>query len=341
MAKPDYDFTSATFFFFKMFGRRPGSAITIAVNQLIAYGLIFAIAFTTIMPALLPFIEAIQSQSEPEPEAILMFFGQVWLIISFVSLAMVFVTLSVQGAWLRFLTDKPVGSFIALRFGGDELRLLVVNLAFIAFGIMGYILFWIVVVGLILGGAGLFDGNDSAATALGAGFIGFLLMLVFIVGVIFLMIRFAAAPAMTVESGKIRLFESFSATSGVSGWMFLSYLVLIMLILFGGLFLGFIQNIIILSGFMSSGIDMNSLVTQSYGSFDEISEMFKNLFNSPGMGAAIVLLMLTQIIFQIVVDGLWHGVGAYVAVRHSGGNAAAVEDISAPSESVGAAPNEG
>ena len=33
MTRPGYDFTDATFFFFKMVGRRPGAALTIAINQ--------------------------------------------------------------------------------------------------------------------------------------------------------------------------------------------------------------------------------------------------------------------------------------------------------------------
>ena len=272
---------------------------------------------------------------------ILMFLGQVWLTVSFVSLAMIGATLSVQGAWLRFLTDKPVASLIALRFGADELRLLVVNLVFIAFGFLGYLLFVFILFGLILGGAGVFSGNDSAATALGAGFIGFILVVAFIVGVIIFMIRLAAAPAMTVNTGKIRIFESFSATSGITGWMFLSYLVLVMLIMFGSLFLGFAQNIIILSGMMSSGLDMNAFIAHEPDSFEDVMGFLKDIFSSPAIGAAIVLLILVQLVFQIVAEGLWHGVGAYAAVRHSGGDSAQPEDITAPAASVGAAPDEG
>ena len=53
-------------------------------------------------------------------------------------------------------------------------------------------------------------------------------------------------------------------------------------------------------------------------------------------GIAVVL----QLIYDIVVQGSWHGVGAYVAVRHDGGLPPETP-LQAPADSVGQAPTEG
>ena len=53
-------------------------------------------------------------------------------------------------------------------------------------------------------------------------------------------------------------------------------------------------------------------------------------------GIAIVL----QMIFEVFVHGCWHGVGAYVAVRHDGGFPPETP-LEAPADSVGQAPSEG
>lgn len=341
MTTRPYDFLSATFFFFKAIGRRPGGFFAIAISQLIAYSLIAALILAAFIPVLRMAVEIETTGEEPGAAQVLALIGGMGLAGLGAFILAIVVALSVQGAWLRLLTRDEVKKGIPLRFGGDELRLLGVNLLFIVFWVIASI-FVSVFIGLTAaGGAGLVAAGDGSVwSGLGAGLLGFVVFLALAVLAIWLCIKFAAAPAMTVNERKFRLFESFAATQGIVGWMFLSYLVLLVIFLIGATIISVVQQIFVLAGVLGSMSSLEQLADMEPDTAEEVMAIFNQVFTEPGIVAALAVVIVLQVLFQILADGLWHGVGAYAAVRHAGGELAEPEDISAPA-SVGAAPREG
>ena len=342
MTKAPYDFVTATFFFFKAVGRRPGGALAIAISQIVGYVLIAALMIAAFMPIFSMFIEMEAEGREPSAQQALTAVGSVGLLGMLGVLLAIMFALSVQGAWLRLLTRDEVKGGIPLRFGADELRLFGVNIIFIAFWVIASIAGGIVIAIAGAGGAGLLAaGEGSVWAGLGAGVVWFLGFVALAVAAIWICIKFAAAPAMTVNEQRFRLFESFAATKGIVGWMFLSYLVLVAIILVGATIISVFQPVVVVAGLLGSFGTLQGLEHADPETAQEVFEILRQIFTEPGILAAVILVVLIQIAFQILYEGLWHGVGAYAAVRHSGGEAAKAEDISAPAGSVGAAPGEG
>lgn len=342
MTKAPYDFVTATFFFFKAVGRRPGGAIGIAISQIVAYLLIAGLMLAAFMPMITMAIRAESEGREPTVQEALTAVGSFGLAGLVGVLLAILVALAIQGAWLRLMTRDEVKPLIPLRFGGDELRLLGVNILFIVFWTVGGI-FVSIFIGLAgVGGVGIVAaGEGSVWAGLGAGLLGFVVFVALAVGAIWLSIKFAAAPAMTVNEKRFALFESFAATKGIVGWMFLSYLVLIGVIIVIGAIIAIVQQVVVVAGVLGSLGSFEQLAETDPQTAEEVFAIFGQVLGQPGIAAAVILVVLLQVVFQIVYEGLWHGVGAYAAVRHSGGEAARAEDISAPAESVGAAPSEG
>lgn len=339
-ARP-YDFTEATFFFFKAIGRRPGGFIAIALSQLVAYTLLAGLILAAFLPLIRLGIQVETKGVEPSVSEALAAVGGMGLAGLLAMVLGIIVALGVQGAWLRLLTRNEVKPGIPLRFGADELRLLGVNLIFIAFWCIAWIFVSVFFALAAVGGAGLVAAGDGSVwSGLGAGLLGFVVFVALAFLAIWLCIKFAAAPAMTINEQRFRLFESFKATRGIVGWMFLSYLVLIVIFIFGGTLMSTMQWIVGFAGLATAGEAIDQLAAADPDSAEQIFAILGDAMSEPGVIAAVVLLVLLQVAFQILADGLWHGIGAYAAVRHSGEDAAVAEDITAPA-SVGAAPGEG
>lgn len=342
MSDQRYDFTDATFFFFKRVGHNPGGALAIALSQVVAYTILTVVIFAAFIPFISMMIHSVESGTDPSPADVFSALGSLSAAFGFSLIFGVMLALSVQGAWLRFLTTGQTKPGIPLRFGGDELRLLLVNLVFIAFGFIGYIAF-LFLFGIAFGtGAGVGAiGDNNLIGALTGGFLSFLVFVVGIAAVIILCIRFAAAPAMTVLSGKVQIFESFAATRNITGWMFLSYLVLFIGIMIAQGFVSGLVMSIVFAGMMTTMPNTHSINGLEKVSEREFINYIEGLSSSPGLMAGFVLAVVIMVAMRIIIDGLLHGVGAYAAVRHAGGDAAKPEDISAPAASVGIAPRDG
>ncbi|WP_375283131.1 hypothetical protein [Marinicauda pacifica] len=342
MSEQRYDFANATFFFFKTIGRRPGGFLAILIAQLIAYAVLVSILFAALAPALATIMRLAQSKSEPEFGEVLAIIGSFGLTGLLGTVLYIIVLVSVQAAWLRLMTRDEVKPVIPLRFGLDELRLLGVNIVLLAIAIVISLFGSVFFVLAGAGGAGLIAaGEGSVWSGLGAGLLGFLFSVAIGVALIWLAIKFAAAPAMTINERAFRVFESFSATRGIVGWMFLSYLVLLVVYLVLGVIVGIIQQIVLFAGFAGSFQAIEQMSTTGVKTAEQVFDMAGQLFSQPGIAASLILFLLLQFIMQVFMEGLWHGVGAYAAVRHSGGDTARTEDIGAPAGSVGDAPHEG
>jgi hypothetical protein len=62
---------------------------------------------------------------------------------------------------------------------------------------------------------------------------------------------------------------------------------------------------------------------------------------SPSVVIAFIIAAGIQILLQCFMEGSWHGVGAYAALRHSGRTGTEDSVETAPAASVGEAPSEG
>jgi hypothetical protein len=332
MSQPRYDFVAGTFHFFSAVGRRPFGALWIAVWQLVLIGAAVAAIIAVYWPV---FELMAQAQSvDIEAELIAMVLSLMgW--ISLISLAIILLSLMAQGAWMRLLTRNEVSPGIPFRFGGDELRLLGVNLVFSAFWVLAYIL-TVVLVAVIVGfGAGAGDVGGTALIAL-AGTLG---IFVAVVVLIIVCLRFAAAPALSVHQRRFRLFEAVAASKGVAGMMFLSYLALVGVWFAGYVIVSTVQTIALLFGAAEVIGQMGALHTDPEAADPAVLlAMLGETLASPAGVIILVVVILSQFIFQIAFEGLWHGVGAYVAKRHGGAQGEALADGSAPAAPMGGRP---
>jgi hypothetical protein len=315
MTRQPYDFVAATFHFFVVVARRPVAALWIAVWQLVLIAAVvagFLAAYWPLM-VLLPDIETVH---ELEVLSALM---QSSGLVTLMSLAAILVSLAAQGAWLRLLTRDEIRPVIPFRLGADELRLFAVNLVFTVFWFvasMGLFVAYLAGAALIgtLGGVG-----GIAAGAL----LGTFIVLFGAVALIIVCLRFAAAPALTVHDRQFRLFGAVNASGGVTGMMFLSYLALIAVWIAGATVVSLIVQIALLLAAPA----LLPAIMEMYGSInpdpDEVIAMMRDLLASPLVMVMLGVIVAVQLLFQIAFEGLWHGVGAYVARRDGAARAAA------------------
>lgn len=338
-----YDFTSATFWFFKCVGRNPGGAFSIALWQVILYSVIFGAVLFLTLPAIESIIELAATNDDPDPAEIFAAAGTLLALSPIIVIVSIVASLMAQGAWMRLLTRNEVAGGIPFRLGADEGRLFLVNLCLIGIAIAAYIaaaLFFALVVGVTMGINSAAEGEVWAALV--NGLIWFVAVVGFTVLAIIIAVRFAAGPALSVRQKGFRLFQSFAATKRIVGWLVLTYLVLILIALVGSMILSIVQQIAVMGGMMGAFAPlMGDLQSGADPDPEVVLAVLSEALSSPAVIIALCVMVLAQIIFQIVFEGLWHGVGAYVAVRHDGGDGPVETDLVAPAESVGAAPSEG
>jgi hypothetical protein len=310
------------------------SVLYLVLWQVIAYTAVAAVILTAFWPLFAILINAAQAGREPSDAEMLAVLGSVWLAISLSYLAAFVVLLMMQGAWLRLLTHGRTAAIIPFRFGLDELRLLGVNVLFAIFIFAGYVVSALVV-GLVIGAGVLGVEMGSGATGAFGGALAVLLIIAFALIAVFLMLRFAAAPAMSVNDGRFRLFESFAATKDIWGWMLLSYLLLYVLFIAAATFVSGLQFGVILVGMA----DVISILDAVDGEPD-MASVFE-MVRSPSVVIAFIIAAGIQILLQCFMEGSWHGVGAYAALRHSGQTGTEDSVETAPAASVGEAPSEG
>lgn len=333
MSRPAYNFVDATFHSFQVLGRRPLSVAWIALWQLIAYAGCTALILKGVWPLVsLLFGEAavMREPSEAEVLAALMS-GLGWIALGTV-LILLF-ALMAQAAWLRLLTRNEVAPGIPFRFGGDEARLLLVNL--------GLLLALMVGQGVTIGAfvainAGLAAGDVGA---LGLALLNTVLVLVAVVLWITVMLGFAAAPAVTVRQRTIGLFAGFAASDGIRGKMVLSYLVLLALWIGGYIIVATLQQIVLLFGAADLMPALMAL-DEAGDDAEAVLAVLGEVFSGQAIWIVIGVILVIDTLFQIACQAVWAGVGAYVAIRHDGGLAPDAP-LEAPTASVGDAPSEG
>lgn len=340
MAQPSYNFVDGTFFFFKAFGRRPVGALWISLWQILLYAVIAFAALALIAPSFLEIVEVAAQDREPAPEDILPLVGSLFAGQAVAILGSLLAAVLIQAAWLRFLARDEIAAVIPLRFGLDELRLIGVNIilaVLLGFGYFALSFVFALFIGLSTTTIFAVGGESSAGAAVLVGLLIFVLAIAAIGVGIYFMIRFAAAPALTVKTRKFRLFESFAATQGITLWMFLSYVVIGVLFMVILSFVAMIQFAVILAG--ASELIPTLEALENTEDPRVVLQVLQDQVFQPGILIPLGIVILLQMLAQIFLDGSVHGVGAYAATRDQ---SALMEDqVETPSESVGDAPTLG
>lgn len=338
MTQTGYDFGEATFGFFKLIARRPLGVLWIALWQIALYAALAAGAFMLLAPMLGSLMALAASGDEPETAAIMALVADMSARYSLLMLGFWLVALLAQGAWLRLLTRDQIAPVIPMRLGGDELRLLVVNLGFIGLaiitGLAAAVIFALINVVIF---AGLAGGAPGAGLALLGAALNVVWGLGAAVAVIIAAIRLAAAPAMSVASRRIRFASSITATRGLAGGMVLSYATLIAIYIGGAMVVGVFQQVVILLA--AADLLPTLMALENTEDPQVVLTVLLQALTRPTTLIALGVVIFIQIAAQIVFEGAWHGVGAYVARREAANASSGGEG--APAGSVGAAPSQG
>lgn len=350
MTGKTFDIGESIFFFFKRAGANPLGALWIAACQALVVAAIAAAAFMLLGPFYIGLFdlvanEAAGSMSEEEMgREVLGLIGPVFAFIPLIGLSGIAAALMFQGAWLRFLTRGEIAAVIPFRLGGDEFRLLGVNLLYIAVGTAAYIGIVIAIIVVSLLGAAMVAGSDGSMTGgLLTGLVVFIGVIAVIGIVLVFCIRMAMAPALTILDRRVRFFESWSASEGVFWNLALSYLVVFGLSLVLSMVLGTVIQMIFLGALLPLAMDFAALAEgTSQVAPEEVIAMLRGTFSEPGVAIALITGMVLAYLMQITFEGMWHGVGAYNAVRYRGDGADDNSDapVLAADHPAGASPSE-
>jgi hypothetical protein len=333
MSKPSYNFIDATFYFFKVFGARPLSVAWIALWQILLYAGFGALLLLGAWP-LLELVFSYGGKGEPSDAEVIQAMLQGAGFYSLGMIGILIAALMMQGAWLRLLTRNEVAGGIPVRFGADELRLLLVNIVIGLLVFVGYLVTLLLYVAVNMA---LTAGGEPGGVAVQA-LANTVLTIVVVVGWILFMLGLAPAPGLTVRQRGIKIFDGFAAAGGVMGWMFLSYLVLAIVMMVAYVVLSVLQQGFVMVG---SAELVGALFQIEEGADPQLlMDAFMQALQSPLFWVMAGIALVLQLVFDIFAQGCWQGVGAYVAVRHDGGFPPETP-LEAPAESVGQAPSEG
>jgi hypothetical protein len=349
-AKP-FDIGEAIFFFFKRFGEKPAAALWIAIWQIGLATAVIVGSMFMLWPAYmnlfeLAALENTHGMSDVEEmelvfETLAPFFTSMILLVP----AGIVLALMFQGAWMRFLTRGEVAAVIPFRFGGDEFRLLGVNILYIVVGTGVYMAAMVLFVVFGLGSAGIVAAGDSSVGAgLGAGLMMFVVFLAMFAAVLFIAVRLASAPALTVHDKKFRFFESWGASDGVFWHMLLVYLVVAVMVMILSMVLGTIIQIAMLGAMIPMIAELSALDDMRGDvSPEEVFAIFGDFLSQPGTMISVGLGLFLTYFMQIAFEGMWHGVGAYNACRYRGDGVGDAEDapVLGADHPAGASPSEG
>ncbi|RKR00090.1 hypothetical protein [Maricaulis maris] len=351
MATQSFDIGKAIFWFFIRFGEKPGGALWLFAFQALCALVLVALSVMMMGPAYINLFELIEADANgglSDADALRQVFDIVMPFLTYgiliIPLSLLFVVMF-QGAWLRFLTKGEVKPVVPIRFGGDEIRLIGVNLLYLVVAAVAY--FGVaMLIGIFGFGAVMMahGGGDAGAIGIGGGLLAFVAFLAVLVALLVFAVRLASAPALTVLDGRLRFFESWDASKGVFWQMLISYVVAYAVMMVIGGTLGFVVQLALLAALFPMLIDMAEIAEQgSQVDVDALLASIQSSLSQPGTLLALIVGFFLLYAFQVMLEAVWHSIGAYNAVRvRSGGEGEASDAPTlAADHPMGASPSEG
>ncbi|OLF74108.1 hypothetical protein AWH62_08195 [Maricaulis sp. W15] len=351
MATQSFDIGKAIFWFFIRFGEKPGGALWLFAFQALCALVLVALSVMMMGPAYINLFELIEADANgglSDADALRLVFDIVMPFLTYgiliIPLSLLFVVMF-QGAWLRFLTKGEVKPVVPIRFGGDEIRLIGVNLLYLVVAAVAY--FGVaMLIGIFGFGAVMMahGGGDAGAIGIGGGLLAFVAFLAVLVALLVFAVRLASAPALTVLDGRLRFFESWDASKGVFWQMLISYVVAYAVMMVIGGTLGFVVQLALLAALFPMLIDMAEIAEQgSQVDVDALLASIQSSLSQPGTLLALIVGFFLLYAFQVMLEAVWHSIGAYNAVRvRSGGEGEASDAPTlAADHPMGASPSEG
>ncbi|MEM8615782.1 MAG: hypothetical protein AAGF20_02500 [Pseudomonadota bacterium] len=196
----------------------------------------------------------------------------------------------------RYMLDHG----FSVRFGSDELRLLVVGLLWLVTFIGLYLIFSILAA-ILIGSLTLASGDNLAVLV----FAPFLLAVLLIVVFAYVTIKLSPAAALTVRDQRIQFFGAWGATKGRFWTMFGAFLVLAILLSVGTLILYFIIGMASVSVlFGAPGVIDGAMVDP---------EALAASFASPSTLIILAIIYFILTAYQAFSGYVWAGVAARAA----------------------------
>lgn len=313
MQTPAFDFAEAIGHFFKTLGRRPGAVLWVGLCNAVLYSAFTVAIFWLMAPGYFNMMEIAFAGGEPTAQDVWQLVGPVFAIVPLSFFGGILVALLAQGAWLRLLVRDEVASGIPYRLGGDEFRLLAVNIVFIVIAMALYILAVAIAVGLAIV-VGASDGGAGAGAL--AGLVGGLSVLAAIVLGVFLAVRLSAAPALTVLDRRMRVFDAMPATRGIFWWLVLTYLVMAIIIFAAHTVFGTMIQFLFLGAFLPMIFDLIMMAETANPDPSAVFDMIQEQMSQPGTLVMLGLGLVLAVFLQTLTEAAWHSVGAYTARRH-------------------------
>lgn len=276
--------TDAAFHGFSLIKRDPLTFLGCTLI-FVAFGVYMAL---TMVPAYVEYF-SILAKNPNDQAAALEAVGRLFAAVGVLYLLMVPVYMVTLGALTRSVVHgQSQGWFLGLKFGGDELRILLVT-------IVGYILtmlpyFGGALVGGIVGGVLMaVTGNQAAMFLVVVGVVVGLCMMIW-VGV-----RLSFAGPATIAEGRFVIFDSWAMTKGRFWTLFLAYLLLFVIITVIELVI--LAVMLLAAGGMIAGAD-------GANGFD--ASMFENI----SVGPVVIVTSAAYGAFITIISAAFLGVGA-------------------------------
>jgi hypothetical protein len=208
------------------------------------------------------------------------------------------VFISIYTALLRWMIHGPVtGKRIGLRFGEQELQVLVVMIAVGLVVVLGILLSMIPLGILIAVTVAMLKGDGGGAMALFAT-IGYGVF--WLGGIIWFSVRLSPAAALTVKRGKIQVFEAFAVSKGHFWGLFLAFVVQFFIVLAMSIGLLFLALLVSLP-FLGVGVAM----------FGWQEPDMANVNAYIGLAAVpFSIIIITAIFMEYIRYAMYAGVGA-------------------------------
>jgi len=313
MQTPAFDFGEAIGHFFKTLGRRPGAVFWVAFCNAILFSVFTGLILWLIAPGYLNMLDVAMAGGDPTPEDVWELVGPFFAVVPLSFIGGILVALMAQGAWLRLLVRDEVAPGIPFRLGGDEFRLLAVNIVFIVIAIALYILALGTGIGLAVA-VGVSEGGAGAGALAGLG--GGLLVIGAIVLAVFLAVRLSAAPALTVLDRRVRVFDAMPATRGIFWWLVLTYIVMAIIIFAAQSVLGTMIQFLFLGAFMPMMFEFVTIAETANPDPAAFTDLLREQLSEPGTMVMLGAGLFLSLFLQTLAEGAWHSVGAYTARRH-------------------------